>query len=92
MVTASEQCRKKFEEWAIKALLIKEGENYEFDPAWEAWKRSWVRAQSYGAEKVRRQYLECNKPLSDEEIKELWNRCGNGKSFARMIEAKHGIR
>lgn len=92
MVTASKRCRDKFEEWAIKALLIKEGEDYEFDPAWESWKRAWARAQSYGAELERQKQREYNKPLTEEEIKELWNRCGTGKSFARMIESKHGIR
>jgi hypothetical protein len=91
-VTADKKCRKMFEEWAIKALLIREGEDYEYDPAWEAWKRAWVRSMGVTIAKERKKYEEYNKPLTEEEIKELWKRCGTGKSFARMIESRHGIR
>jgi hypothetical protein len=41
---------------------------------------------------VRKEYRQYNQPLSDEEIKELWTYCSGGKSFARMIEYKHGIK
>ena len=91
-VTADKKCRKMFEEWAIKALLIKEGEDYEYDPAWEAWRRAWVRSMAVTVAKERKKYESLFTPLSDAEIKELWIRCGTGKSFARMVESKHGIR
>lgn len=92
MKTVDKICREKFEEWAIKTLHIREGEDYESDPIWEAWKRSWVRARSVTIAKENERIKKYIKPLTDIEIKEMWLKCGNGKSFARMIESKHGIR
>ena len=91
-VTADKKCRKMFEEWAIKALLSREGEDYEGDPAWEAWRRSWVRSMAVTIAKERKKHEAMYVPLTDEEIKEMWIMCGTGKSFARMIESRHGIR
>jgi hypothetical protein len=92
MENVKDLCRKKFEIWAIKNLLIAKGENYEQDPVWMAWKASWARAYSSACEQERQKYKEYNKPLSDKEVKELWNHCGTGKGFARLIESRHGIK
>ena len=92
MKTVEKICRAKFEEWAIKALLIKEGEDYEGEPAWEAWRSSWSRSRGVTIAKEHERNTKYTKPLTEEEIKELWSKCGTGKSFARMIESRHGIR
>lgn len=92
METVDKICRKKFEEWAIQELLIKEGEDYEGEPAWEAWKRSWVRARSITIAKEKERYIQFNRPLAPEKIKEMWLVCSKGIEFARLIESAHGIR
>lgn len=90
---ANTVCRQKFIVWALeKRIIASKDEDFESDPAWMAWKSSWATANSVARSEIRREYQAYNRPLSDQEIKELWTYCSGGKSFARMIEYKHGIK
>jgi hypothetical protein len=90
---ANTMCRRKFIDWALQNRIIaSKHEDFESEPAWLAWRSSWATSNLMARSAVRKEYRQYNQPLSDEEIKELWTYCSGGKSFARMIEYKHGIK
>lgn len=90
---ANTVCRQKFIKWALQERIIaSKDEDFEGDPAWFAWRISWASSNQVTRAAKKKDYQRYNQPLSDEVIKELWTYCSNGKSFARMIEYKHGIK
>lgn len=96
MATAEKACRQKYLAWAVKNRIISEYENFDKDPTWLAWQAAWAssrsRAYEIARQKTKERFAEAQRPLSDEEIKSLWNMCTTGKEFAKMIEGKHLIR
>jgi hypothetical protein len=55
--------------------------------AYRVWQVAWVLGQKNG-----RQQMQSRQPLSDQELKDLWIECGQGKIFGRAIEVLHGIK
>ena len=54
---------------------------------YRVWQVSWVLGKKRG-----RAEMQCRQPLSDQEMKDLWIECAQGKIFGRAIEALHGIK
>lgn len=55
--------------------------------AYRVWQVAWVLGQKNG-----KQQMQSRPPLTDQEMKDLWIRCGEGKTFGRAIESLHGIK
>lgn len=53
----------------------------------QVWQVAWVLGRKQG-----RMDMTERKPLSDQEMKDLWNAHGIGKEFGRAIERLHGIK
>ena len=59
--------------------------------AWRVWQVAWTQGKIYGNEETK-EALKIRKPLSDEEMRDLWIKCGIGKEFGKLVEHAHGIR
>lgn len=59
------------------------------------WSAAWLAGQKFGRVKTETTLLESTKPrlpLSDDALRKIWNsNATTGKSFARAVEAAHGI-
>ena len=55
--------------------------------AYRVWQVAWVLGQKNG-----RLQMQLRESLSDQELKDLWIKCGQGKIFGRAIERLHGIK
>jgi hypothetical protein len=91
------KCREGFIGWAMKShWIVREDEDIESDPVWQAWKSAWYmcRSSSYyeANRRAKEQFGIKSKPIPDAELKNAWIRFGNGKDFARWIEKYHGIK
>lgn len=55
--------------------------------AYRVWQVAWVLGQKNG-----KKQMQFRAPLTDQEMKDLWISCGQGKTFGRAIESLHGIK
>jgi hypothetical protein len=91
------KCRESFIKWAMNNhWIVREDEDIESDPIWQAWKSAWYvcRSASYyeATKKVEKRCAIQSMPIPDDQLKQAWIEIGNGKAFARWVETYHGIK
>jgi len=66
--------------------VIKEMSPIDVMKFYQVWQVAWVSGRRQG-----RMDMMIRKPLSEQELKDLWNSHSIGKNFGRAIELLHGI-
>ena len=91
-------CKESFEKWmenkSKRSLLkykkkITDSDRRQF---YAIWQLAWVYGRRELSEEIRELNEKLMKPMPDEEMKQIWIKCGLGKDFGRAVEMWHGIK